>query len=253
LTEIKRLEQFWHRIALAIPQAMEVKGAVFACYPKLPLPQCNHVADIDINDNEVEDLLDKATGHFHSRGSTSIRFRITPLTRPRAFSSFLEGHGFEKKSEESVMVFKGGRLEDKLNPDVKVREISESEVDVGNKLALAAFELPIEWKKEMDRVTLDWMQEGGRFYMGYVDGKPVGTSFLFSAMKTGGIFTVGTLREYRRRGVGTTLTAHALMESIKEGNDLHTLQAAKGENAEQLYKKIGFEIDHTVSWYVRKL
>ena len=99
---------------------MEVKGAVFVCYPKLPLPQCNHVADIDINDNEVEDLLDKATGHFHSRGSSSIRFRITPLTRPRAFSSFLEGHGFEKKSEESVMVFKGGRLEDKLNPDVKV-------------------------------------------------------------------------------------------------------------------------------------
>jgi len=49
------------------------------------------------------------------------------------------------------------------------------------------------------------------------------------------------------------LTVHALMESIKEGNDLHTLQTAKGGNAERLYKKVGFEVDHNTSWYVQKL
>jgi hypothetical protein len=42
------------------------------------------------------------------------------------------------------------------------------------------------------------------------------------------------------------------MESIKEGNDLHTLQTAKGGNAERLYKKVGFEVDHIVSWYVKE-
>jgi len=89
--------------------------------------------------------------------------------------------------------------------------------------------------------------------LGYVDGKPVGTSFLYSLIKAGGIFTVGTLKEYRKKGVGTTLTVHALMESIKEGNDLHTLQTAKGGNAERLYKKVGFEVDHNALWYVKKL
>jgi hypothetical protein len=39
----------------------------------------------------------------------------------------------------------------------------------------------------------------------------------------------------------------------KEGNDLHTLQTAKGGNAERLYKEIKFEVDHAVSWYVKKL
>jgi len=53
-------------------------------------------------------------------------------------------------------------------------------------------------------------------------------------MKTGGIFIVGTLKEYRRRGVGTTLTVHVVMDSIKQGNNLHTLQAEKGGNAERL-------------------
>jgi GNAT superfamily N-acetyltransferase len=252
LEDIERLEQCWHRALLTFPQAKDVKGAVISCYPALPMPQCNSAADINVNEDEAEDLLNRVTKHFESLGSSLVRFRITPLTRPRRFGLFLQSHGFEKKGEESIMVFKGGRLEEKLNHEVEVREISESEVDVGNRLVLKVFEFPIEWKKEFNKLTLDWMQKGGRLFVGYVDGKPVGTSFLFSLTKTGGIFTVGTLKEYRKRGIGTTLTVHALMESIKEGNDLHTLQTAKGGNAERLYKKVGFEVDHIVSWYVKE-
>jgi len=253
LRDLERLEQYWRDLVLTIPEAKDVNGAVVACYPEITMPQCNHAANINVNEDEAEGLLNRVTEYFLSRSSPLVRFRITPLTRPRTFSSFLEDHGFEKKEEESIMVFKGGRLEDKLNPDVKVREISESEIDVGNKLMFTIFEMPNEWKKGWHRLILDWLRKGGKFYVGYIEGKPVGTSFLFSSMKTGGIFSVGTLKEYRRRGVGTTLTVHAIMKSIKEGNDLHTLQTAKGGNAEGLYKKIGFEIDHTSSWYVKKL
>jgi len=151
------------------------------------------------------------------------------------------------------MVFKGRRLEDKLSTGVDIREISESEADVGNRLDFTIFGFPIDWKKEWAKVIPNWMQKGGKFYVAYFDGKPVGTSFLFSLMKTGGIFNVGTLKEYRKRGIGTALTVHAIMESSKEGNDLHTLQTAKGGNAERLYEKIGFVTDHTVSWFVKKL
>jgi ribosomal protein S18 acetylase RimI-like enzyme len=100
---------------------------------------------------------------------------------------------------------------------------------------------------------VNWMREGGEYYLGYVEGKPAGTSLLFSLMKTGGIFSVGTLKEYRRRGIATTLTLHAVRRSIEKGNDLHTLQTAKGGAGEQLYKKIGFVTDHTASWYIKKL
>jgi len=61
------------------------------------------------------------------------------------------------------------------------------------------------------------------------------------------------LKKYRRRGIGTTLTVHALINSIKEGNSLHTLEATKGGNAERLYRRIGFETDHTTSWFIKKL
>ena len=253
MRDTERLEQYWHRFALTIPQTKDLKGAVIACHPDIPISPCNHAADINVNEDEAENLLNIVVKHFRSRGSAFVRFRITPLTRPRTFSSFLESHGFEKEAEDSIMVFKGKGLEDKLSPGGEVRKISESEIDVGNKLLFTIFEFSIEWKKKWDRLTLDWMRKGGKYYVAYVEGKPVGTSFLFSLMKTGGIFNVGTLKEYRKRGIGTTLTVHAIMESIKEGNDIHTLQTAKGENAERLYKEIGFVTDHTVSWYVKKL
>jgi GNAT superfamily N-acetyltransferase len=248
-----RLEQYWHKLLFDFPQTKDVKGAVISCYPKLPMPQCNSAANINVKEDEAENLLTRVTEHFQSSGSNVVRFRITPLTRPKTFSSLLERHGFEKEEEESIMVFKGRQLEEKLNREVEVRQMSESEVDVGNKIVLEVFQFPTELKKEFEKLVLSWMQKGGRYFVGYVDGKPVGTSFLFSLMKAGGIFTVGTLKEYRKRGIGTTLTVHAVIESIKEGNDLHTLQTVKGGKAEKLYREVGFEVDHTISWYVKKL
>ena len=252
MPETKKLEQYWHKMLLTNPQTKNLKGAVITCNPDLPLPPANHAADININKDEAENLLNVVVKHFQSRGSAFVRFRITPLTRPRTFSSFLESHGFEKKSENSIMVFKGKELKNKTNPDVEIREIPISERDVADKIVFTVFELPNEWKKGWERLVIDWMRRGGRYYVAYVDGKPVGTSFLFSLMKIGGIFNVGTLKEYRNRGIATALTIHAINESIRKGNDIHTLQADKGGNAERLYKKIGFTIDHTASWYVKK-
>ena len=249
----ERLEQYWHKAVLTFPQAKNVKGAVISCYPVIPMPQCNSAADINVKEDEAEDLLNRVTKHFQTAGSSVVRFRITPLTCPRTFASFLESHGFEREGEESIMVFKEGRLEEKLNRQVDVRRISESEVDVGNRIMLDVFEFPSVLKEEFAKFLLSWMQKKGRFFVGYVGGKPVGTSFLFSLMKIGGIFSVGTLSEFRKRGIGTTLTVHAVLESIKEGNDLHTLQTARGGDAEKLYKKIGFGVDHTISWYIKKL
>jgi len=252
LKRIERLEQFWHNLVLALPQAKDMNGAVVTCNPEVPFFFFNHVADINVNEDEAEKLLNKVAKYFVLKGVPHIWFRVSPLTRPRSFTSLLEDHGFERDEEGSVMVFKGKQVEDKLNPEVKVKEISESEIDVWNKLSLTIFEMPLEWKKGVDRLIPESMRKGLRCYLAYVEGKPVGTCGLFSSMKTGGIFIVGTLKKYRRRGIGTTLTVNAVLDSIDEGNNLHTLETAKGGYTERLYKKIGFEIDHTTSWFVKK-
>jgi ribosomal protein S18 acetylase RimI-like enzyme len=255
LRNVERLEKFWHNLISEqkLAWGTNVNGAVVAYYPEIPIYPFNHAAGINVDKDEAESLLNKVTDYFSSRRVPFVCFRISPLTRPRSFTSFLENHGFERKMDNSVMVFKRKKMENKLNPEVTVKEISESEIDLFDKSLLTIFEMPIEWKEGFDRVMLERKRKGGKFYLAYVEGKPVGICFLLSSMKTGGIFGVGTLKEYRRKGIGTALSLHAVMDSINEGNDLHTLQTEKGGYAERLYQKMGFEIDHTISYFVKEL
>ena len=253
MTETKKLEQYWHRMVLTLPKTKNLKGAVIVCNPDIPIPPCNHAADIKVNENEAENLLNRVVKHFRTSNSAFARFRITPLTRPKTFASLLEANGFEKEAEDSIMVFKGKITKDKSSKGIKVRKMPESQIDVADSIVFKVFEFSSDWKDKWHPLMVDWMRKGGEYYVGYVEGKPVGTSLLFSLMKTGGIFNVGTLKEYRKRGIATTLTLHAIAKSIEKGNELHTLQTGKGGNAEQLYKEIGFVTDHTISWYVKKL
>jgi GNAT superfamily N-acetyltransferase len=253
MTNVERLEQFWHDLVLTFPETAQIKGAVACHVPGMPVPIFNHAASVSLNGDEVEDFFKTVIKYFSSKKLPFACFRVSPLTRPTSFSSFLEEHGFKKEEEQSIMVFKGKPPEDKPNPDVKIKEISKDEIDTFDKLLVTIFEMPTEWKKVIDRLLPIWIQKGARNYMAYVKRKPVGITTLFSSMKTGGIFNVGTLKKYRRHGIATALTLKALLDSVKKENDLHTLQTVKGGNAERLYQQIGFKTDHTITFFLRKL
>jgi len=238
LRSVERLEKFWHDLVLTLPWAIDMNGAVVIYCPEMPVPLFNNATNINVNEDAAEFLVNRVINYFSSRGFPFACFRISPLTRPRSFTSLLEHYGFERKPEheQSVMVFQGKSLEDKLNPAVTVKEISEDEIDLFNRLLITSFEMPIEWKEVFDKIILEWMRKGAKHYLAYVEGKPVGTTTLFSLMKTGGIFNVGTLKEYRRRGIGTTLTVHALIDSsTKETTFTHYKQ--KREETQSAFTK----------------
>ncbi|MGA3192640.1 MAG: hypothetical protein ABSD73_09050 [Candidatus Bathyarchaeia archaeon] len=86
MEDVQRLEQYWHRLLFNFPQTKDVKGAVISYYPALPIPQFNSAADINVNEDEAEDLLNRVTEHFQSLGSSFVRFRITPSKNVRVFS-----------------------------------------------------------------------------------------------------------------------------------------------------------------------
>jgi GNAT superfamily N-acetyltransferase len=218
----------------------------------MPIPPFNHVMGVDLNEDEAEDFLKTVIKHFSSKKLPFVCFRVSPLTRPTSFISLLELHGFQRSSEQSIMVFKGKPPEDKLNPDVEIKEIPENELGTFSSLVSTIFEDPTEWKKANHKVLLELMRKGARYYLAYAGGKPIGTATLISLAKTGGIFAVGTLKEYRKRGIGTTLTIKALLDSVDAGNNLHALAAEKGGDAERLYQRIGFETDHTVAFFIKK-
>jgi len=97
MRNIDRLEQLWHNLVLIFPSAKDVSGAVVACNPEIPMNLFNHAADISVNEDEADKLLNKVAKYFVSKASPHVCFRVSPLTHPSSFSSFLEDHGFMKE------------------------------------------------------------------------------------------------------------------------------------------------------------
>jgi GNAT superfamily N-acetyltransferase len=252
MENIERLEHFWCDFVKVLPDTAKLEEATVAHFFQMPETLFNHVTNVTVAENRSEVFLKSVVNHFSSTGLPFACFRVSPLTQS-SFVSLLERHGFEKELEQSVMVFEGKPSENRVDSNAMIKEIGEDETDVFNRLIATNFQMPSEWKGAVDKLLADFTRKGERNYLAYADGQPVGTISLFSSRKTGCILNVSTLKEYRRRGIGTELTIHVLSDSFKEGNALHTLQTDKGGEAERLYRKIGFKVDHTVSFFVKNL
>lgn len=91
-----------------------------------------------------------------------------------------------------------------------------------------------------DANTRNRQNPGQRFYVGFLDGAPVGVVLTVRTGATVGIYAVATLSEQRKRGVSTTLLQRAVADARSDGADEITLQVVSGSYAESLYAKLGF-------------
>jgi ribosomal protein S18 acetylase RimI-like enzyme len=79
-----------------------------------------------------------------------------------------------------------------------------------------------------------------KLFVGYFHGQPAATSALFMDKNTAGVWDVVTLPQFRRKGIGTDMTLHALFYAFDNfGRRIGVLTAS--ENGEPVYRKIGFQ------------
>lgn len=91
---------------------------------------------------------------------------------------------------------------------------------------------------------------GGGVFLARIDGVPVAAGS-FSA-PADGLTEVGgitTLEPYRRRGIGSALTAEAVRVAFESGVEAVVLSAA-GERAGRIYERIGFRPTGTMLAYI---
>lgn len=74
-----------------------------------------------------------------------------------------------------------------------------------------------------------------RFYLGILDGEPVAPAELTVAGGVVGLYNIATLRAFRRRGIGSTMTLQPLLDG---GFSQAVLQAA--EDGVGVYRRLGF-------------
>jgi ribosomal protein S18 acetylase RimI-like enzyme len=84
------------------------------------------------------------------------------------------------------------------------------------------------------------------YFAGWLDGRIVASSALFTGTGLAGIYAVGTVEDQRGRGIGGAVTAEALREGRRRG--LHSAALLSTELGFPVYKRLGFDVVGTVSF-----
>ena len=80
-----------------------------------------------------------------------------------------------------------------------------------------------------------------KFFAARVDGVIASYCELYSHGGVGQIEAVGTLDEFRNRGLARATVSRALAASREAGNDLTFLMAREDDWPKELYRKLGFD------------
>jgi len=84
-----------------------------------------------------------------------------------------------------------------------------------------------------------------RHYLIYIDDEPVCCATILLSGGVAGVWNVGTLRMYRRRGLASALLIHALREAADDGYTSSVLMASS--MGRRLYEQMGYRwVGHTI-------
>ena len=160
----------------------------------------------------------------------------------------LRAAGWEVFEDEPVLVFPSIPAPPPLPAGLEIRRVCdpESRRDLG-RVTAAGFGSPTaEGMVELPPDALESLLPSLAcandpeiaLLVGYLDGQPVASAFLFMVGSIAGITGVATVPAYRRRGLGMALTWGALREGAARGCTCATL-AALGASY-NMYRKMGF-------------
>ncbi len=123
--------------------------------------------------------------------------------------------------------------------------------------AFAAFEPPAGGGPPGDVLPLELMMEmmsqfvhpSIRRYLAWVGGEPAGGGAAWAHAGVLGIFGTATMPAFRRRGVQTALTLHAMAEA--PGVDLAIATTAPGSTSQRTFERLGFQVLYTRAVFVK--
>jgi ribosomal protein S18 acetylase RimI-like enzyme len=213
-------------------------GGALAVTSDAPIAALNCVGDFATTERRLEGLLDVGFSLLRAFDRPPA-VELSPLDRPESIADALRRRGLDQTERRSWMIFRGDSTERRPPRDLEIR-IAEPD----DALTFANLHGGTEtWVRRLSRSsTLTAMLDGGNtFYMGCIDGQPVATLHLLVDGDTAGIYAVGTMRTYRKRGIASELTRRAIADAAAAGAHVICLSTLADGDAERLYATLGFQ------------
>lgn len=210
-------------------------GEITAVSTGIPLPYFNRVF---VFDRPASGDLNRAVEWMQTHPDS---FLVTVIDTALAATDHLfEGWGLEPAGnpEPGMVLSSLDDIPDR-SPSVDIRAVRDpEEIDEIAELTVQNTDMPIDTAR---LIVPRSMISDDAFVplIARVDGRPVGRGLLFLDDGVAGVYNVGVIEAYRRRGIGEAITWEILRAGREAGADIGVLQAS--EMGYPLYERMGFE------------
>jgi N-acetylglutamate synthase len=208
-------------------------GYAFVTFPSLPIPSFNGVwPDEDSAASALPDALAEIEANGIAPG-VLVRNEETPGVIEAAREL-----GLTAMERMPGMVANAGDLVGPATSELEVVHVKSAD-GFAQALAIATegFGAPEGFLTPLYLLEVTGL-DGYELFLGRVDGRDVTTAASYVVGDDVGVFNVATPSQYRGRGYGAAITAHAVNEGFANGAELAYLQSsALGES---VYRRLGF-------------
>jgi GNAT superfamily N-acetyltransferase len=224
----------WLPLFAALPDARyDERYGVASWTSSVQLPFFNGLVGAPARNEAIDELLERFPD------GTPILWVVTP---PSDITVALEDRGFTVESMPGMTVDLAALSPRELPAGVDIRAVDDDPelLELTTEIAFTTNGFPpTAVPPILDAIGRVRDRLEFTTFLASVDGVPAAASALVVTDHVAGIFNVGTLPEFRRRGLGGLVSLAALEAGKKRGCTMGALQAS--QQALGVYRAIGFE------------
>lgn len=216
----------------------------------IPHAMTNWIIATNMSLKETEDKINKVIEYFSNRNLPF--FWVTgPCTKPENLADILvTEYDFVAPTAQPGMAYDLNQLEEKskLIENLElVKVTSYDEFQLWGDILVKSFGMNVELLKDyFIRVISQKNEDKQSVFLGYYDGKAVGTALVYYETGVAGIYCIGTLEDTRGKGIGTAMTYETMHDAKEKGYEVAILHAS--EMGFSVYKRLGFKEYCKIQW-----
>lgn len=221
---------------------------------RIPMSLLNSIMEARLSPEQVKPTIDYIIADAKSR-NVPVLWWIGPSTRPPDLASHLLKYGFTPDEDGPGMAADLENLNDSL-PMLEGLSIRPAQDDESlwawSRTMAQGFEAP---PTRFEFAVNTWHDLLGQVdpettlgYTAWLNGSPVATSLLQLGGGVAGIYSVATISEARRKGIGAQVTLYPLLHARARGYKFAVLQAS--EMGLNVYRSLGFQEYCRITSYV---
>lgn len=223
---------------------------IFYVMTDIPSPLFNTIAHAQLPLDKINGTIDSIVNQANRR-KISLLWWTGPATKPPDLAEYLEKRGFVRAGQSPGMAVDLENLRDdrKIPEGLTVQQVETKESlrrwcqVLGDTFGMSDSETEAYYD------FLQYMDSNKTVaYLGMVNNQPVATSLLHLGAGVAGIYSVATIPEERRRGIGAWMTMVPLREAQNRDYKIGVLQSS--EMSVGVYRSFGFQEYCTIGQYL---